>query len=245
MDPDKKSSQRPENGLVPESDTTRDTCLRCGTCCEKGGPCFHQEDRILIERGQIPSKYLYTIRKGEHAFDNVKERLVPVASDIIKIRGQKGGWACIFYDSRKRAFTIYSDRPLECRVLKCWDTGELERIYSGNRLTRQDLLSQVKGLWDLVSDHQARCDYAKIKKLINDLDGPHKGRARKKLLEIIQYDAEFRKLVVAKGNLDPAMLDFLFGRPLTETLPNYGVKVRQEGKKTILTPTLQSKGRSR
>ena len=77
------------------------------------------------------------------------------------------------------------------------------------------------------------------------LDGPHKGRARKKLLEIIQYDAEFRKLVVAKGNLDPAMLDFLFGRPLTETLPNYGIKVRQEGKKTILTPTLQSKVRSR
>jgi len=241
----KKYLQGPDHTSIPKSGTASYTCLRCGTCCQKGGPGFHQEDRVLIEKGRIPSKYLYTIRKGEHAFDNVKACLVPVASDIIKIRGQKGNWACIFFDSQKKACSIYSDRPLECRVLKCWDTGELERIYSGNRLTRRDLISQVKGLWDLVSDHQARCDYAKIKKLINDLDGPHKGRARKKLLEIIQYDAEFRKLVVAKGELDPAMLDFLFGRPLTETLPNYGIKVRQEGKKTILTPTLQSKGRSR
>jgi Fe-S-cluster containining protein len=243
MDPDKKSPQRPENTLIPGSDTTRDTCLRCGTCCQKGGPGFHREDRVLIEKGQIPSKYLYTIRKGEHAFDNVKDCLVPVASDIIKIRGRKGSWACIFFDSQKKVCTIYSDRPLECRVLKCWDTGELERIYSGNRLTRQDLISQVKGLWDLVSNHQARCDYAKIKKLVNDLDGPHKDRARKKLLEIIQYDAEFRKLVVAKGNLDPAMLDFLFGRPLPETLPNYGIKVRQEGRKTVIVPILNRRRR--
>jgi Fe-S-cluster containining protein len=236
MNPDKKYPQRPENAAIPESDTTPSTCLRCGTCCEKGGPCFHREDRVLIEGGQIPSKYLYTIRKGEYAFDNVKNCLVPVASDIIKIRGQKGSWACIFFDSQKKVCTIYSDRPLECRALKCWDTGELERIYSGSRLTRQDLISQVKELWDLVSDHQARCDYEKIKKLIKDLDGPRKGRARKKLLEIIQYDAESRKLVVAKGGLDPAMLDFILGRPLTETLPNYGIKVRWVGGKTIITP---------
>ena len=53
------------------------------------------------------------------------------------------------------------------------------------------------------------------------------------MLEIIRYDAEIRKLVVARGGLDPEMLDFLFGRPLTKTLENYGIKIRQEGKKFV------------
>jgi len=237
MDPDKKNLQNPENASTPESDATQNTCLRCGTCCEKGGPCFHTEDRLLIEKGQIPSKYLYTIRQGEYAYDNVKGCLVPASSDIIKIKGQKGSWTCIFFDAPKKACTIYNDRPLECQALKCWDTRELEKIYARHRLTRDELFSEVEGLWDLIKDHQGRCDYEIIKKLINSLDGPHRDGARKKLLEIIQYDAEIRKLVVAQGGLGPAMLDFIFGRPLTETLPAYGIKVLQEGEKTIITRT--------
>ena len=237
MDPDRKNQQSPENASTPESDPTQNTCLRCGTCCEKGGPCFHQEDRLLIEKGQIPSKYLYTIRKGEYAYDNVKGCLVPASSDIIKIKGQKGSWTCLFFDAGEKACSIYNDRPLECRTLKCWDTEALEKIYTRNRLTREDLILQVKGLCDLVADHQLRCDYEKIKKLISDLDGPHEDGARKNLLEIIQYDAEIRKLVVAQGGLDPAMLDFIFGRPLTETLPAYGIKIRQDGKKLVIVLT--------
>ncbi len=54
------------------------------------------------------------------------------------------------------------------------------------------------------------------------------------MLEIIRYDAEIRKLVVARGVLDPEILDFLFGRPLTKTLKNYGIKIHQEGKKIRL-----------
>ena len=237
MDPDNKNQQSLENASIPESDTSQNTCLRCGICCEKGGPCFHQEDRLLIETGQIPSKYLYTIRKGEYAYDNVKGCRVPASSDIIKIQGQKGSWTCFFFNAGEKRCAIYNDRPLECRRLKCWDTGALEQIYARNRLTREDLISQVKGLWDLVADHQVRCDYGKIKKLINDLSGPQKERARKELLEIIQYDAEIRKLVVAKGEMDPAMLDFIFGRSLTQTLPGYGIKVRQEGNKLVIVLT--------
>jgi Fe-S-cluster containining protein len=234
MDLDKKNPQGPENASIPKSDTTSNTCLRCGTCCEKGGPCFHLEDRMLIEKGKIPSKYLYTLRRGEQAYDNVKDCLVPVASDIIKIKGQKNKWTCVFFDEKKKSCTIYNDQPVECRALKCWDTDALEQIYDSNRLSRKDLISEVKGLWELIVGHQERCDYGEIKELINGLDGPHRDRARKKLLEIIQYDAEIRKLVVEKGDLDPAQLDFLFGRPLTQTLPGYGIKVRQAGGKTII-----------
>ena len=189
---------------------------------------------MLIEKGKIPSRYLYTIRKGEVAHDNVKGCLTPVDSDIIKIKGKKDSWTCIFFNEVKKGCTIYDDRPLECRVLKCWDTRELEQIYANTRLTRNDLVSEVKGLWDLIKEHQAFCDYKKIQPLIKDLAGSKNNHARRKMLEIIRYDTEIRKLVVARGGLDPEMLDFLFGRPLTNTLRNYGIETHQVGEKIRL-----------
>jgi Fe-S-cluster containining protein len=220
---------------TPKPEKSESSCIRCGTCCEKGGPGFHQEDRILIDTGVIPSRCLFTIRKGELAYDNVQGGLMPLDSDIIKIKGKADTWTCIFFDESSKQCAIYDDRPLECRALKCWDTLELEKMYARRRLTRDDLISEVEGLWDLIKDHQKRCDYEEIRNLINELNGPSRDKARKKLLEIIQYDAEIRKLVVEQGGLDSEMLDFVLGRTLKKTLPNYGIKVRQDGRKMIIT----------
>ncbi len=211
-------------------------CIRCGTCCEKGGPGFHEDDRDLIDSGIIPSRCLFTIRKGEFAFDNVSGSLEPVTSDIVKIKGKKETWTCIFFDEGGKQCSIYNDRPLECRVLKCWDTRELERIYAKRRLSREDLLSDVDGLWDLINDHQERCDYNRIRDLITDLNIGRGDTPQRELAEIIKYDIEIRKLVVSRGGLDAEILEFLFGRPLTKTLPNYGIKVQQQGEKITLVP---------
>jgi Fe-S-cluster containining protein len=183
----------------------------------------------LIETGVIPGACLYTIRQGELAYDNVKGCLAPVDCDIIKIKGKKDSWTCVFFDESRKACSIYADRPLECRALKCWDTREIEQMYAQHRLSRRDLLSEIKGLWSIIEDHQARCDYENIKKLIEEVKHGHRRTARRDLLEIIRYDAEIRKLVVSRGELDPEMLDFLFGRPLMKTIENYGFKVRRQG----------------
>ena len=37
--------------------------------------------------------------------------------------------------------------------------------------------------------------------------------------------------------LEAEILDFLFGRPLIETLKNFGLKVQKKGRQTILSPT--------
>jgi len=222
------------NPKILKPKTPLSECACCGTCCEKGGPGFHQNDRELIDKGVILSRYLFTIRKGESAYDNVKGCLKPVDSDIIKIKGKEDTWTCVFFDEQNKECSIYNDRPLECRALKCWDTRELEKLYARRRLTRDDLISEVEGLWDLIKEHQERCDYGKIQNLIKDLAGNNKNNARRKLAEIIRFDMEIRELVIAKGALDPELLDFLFGRPLMKTLPNYGIKVRQQGKKITL-----------
>lgn len=211
--------------IKPEK--SKKECTRCGTCCKKGGPTFHLDDKALIEEGEILSTDIFTIRQGEPSYDNVRDRFIPAESDIIKMKGQRGSWTCRFFDAQKNACRIYDVRPLECRVLKCWDTREIERVYSKNRLTRKDLVSRVEGLWELVESHQEKCAYPKIKHLVDEMGGPHEKRAQREILDLIAYDAEVRKLVVQKGGLDPETLEFLFGRPLEKTIGMYGFKVEK------------------
>jgi len=212
-------------------------CVRCGTCCKKGGPSFHHADKALLEDGIIHSKYLYTIREGELAYDNVRQCLEPVGSDVIKIKGKDKSLTCIFFNEPQSACTIYENRPIECRTLKCWDSKALEDLYAKTRLTRKDLISEIEGLWGLIKDHQERCNYKTIQKLVGAINSNAKGTDHQKLNEIIQFDTEIRKLVVSTAGLDEEMLDFLFGRPLIQTIQKLGLKVQQKGKKNILVQT--------
>lgn len=233
-----KNSRTPSPPLYSASNGKHiDGCIRCGTCCTKGGPGFHHADKTLIEKGVIHSRYLYTLRKGELAYDNVRGCLAPVDDDVIKLKGRNDSWACVFFDEDRKACEIYDTRPLECKVLQCWDTQQLENIYDKNRLTRKDLLSDIKGLWDLICDHQSRCDYDRIRGLVNALSSSAKKSAQKELTEIIQYDTQIRKLVVSDGGLDVEMLDFLFGRPLIKTIGNYGLRVDSNQKRIRLVPS--------
>jgi Fe-S-cluster containining protein len=210
-------------------------CKRCGTCCKKGGPCFHVEDKMLIEKGVILIKYLYTIREGEPAYDNIKGHLTTVTSDLIKIKSQNDSWECIFFDEKSNSCKIYDKRPIECRVLKCWDTREIEQIYSKNRLTRKDLVYRVEGLWNLIEDHQSRCSYDKIKHFVKELDGEKKNEAIKGIYDILSYDDSIRELVVKKGKMDPENLDFLFGRPVKATIRMFGLKLEKKDSKYYLS----------
>lgn len=206
-------------------------CKRCGTCCEKGGPGLHQEDRPLVENGSIPAKCLYTIRRGELARDDIRGRLAPMAEEIVKIKGQDGRWTCLFYDRQEHGCRIYDHRPLECRVLNCRDTGPIEKIYNKGRLTRRDLLATVAGLWELIEEHEQRCSYAQLGARVRE--GTLENDVLKKeesILETLRYDAHVRQLAVEKGGLDAELLAFVFGRPLTETIRMFGIDlIRKNG----------------
>jgi Fe-S-cluster containining protein len=225
------------NDSKPKPDRTTTECRRCGTCCKKGGPSFHIEDKVLVEKGIILSKHLYTIRKGERSFDNVKGCILPASTDIIKIKGRKGSWTCVFFDEKNNECTIYDTRPMECRVLKCWDTREIEKIYAKNRLTRKDLISSIEGLWDLVEDHQKQCAYDLLTIFVDALNKDKKDVALIGILEIIEHDKKIRELVVRKAGLESDLTDFLFGRPITETIKMYGLKIEKDGERYLLVPT--------
>ncbi len=218
--------------------TTDSECKRCGTCCKAGGPALHLEDRALVQSGKIPLKDLYTIRTGELARDNVKGTLQPVASELIKIKGQGRSWTCRYYHEKSKGCTIYEDRPLECRVLNCRDTAAIEAIYDQQRLTRKDLLEEISYLWDLVSEHEKKCNYRVLNELAVRVKAGLDQVAVDSLLEMVGYDVRLRALITEKGKPDPALLDFLFGRLLTNILPGFGLHSHQEGGKLVITSTV-------
>lgn len=197
----------------------RSSCVRCGTCCREGGPALHVEDRELVEQGVIHTRHLYTIRKGEFARDPVRGELVRVDGDVIKIKGRDASsWVCRFLDEDANACRIYAQRPMECRHLECWNTARFEQIYRLGRLSRKDLLAGVEGLWELIEDHEQRCDYDRIRRRPEGRTGPGAVEVDRDSAEVTRYDAELRRLMVAQGGLEPEMLDFLLGRPVGTVL---------------------------
>ena len=217
------------------SETNITECQRCGTCCQKGGPALHLSDKALIDEGIIPASCLYTLRKGELARDPFSEKLTELNTELIKIRGQSDKWTCSYFEIENSQCRIYKHRPVECRALQCWDTAEFVTTYQVEHLTRQHLLEDMAGLWDVIVDHEERCAYAKIKQWVAQLVDNTQQVAMQSIIEAVRYDKEIRNLVIEKGNLDPEMTDFIFGRPLTQTMHMFGIQVKQddEGYKLI------------
>ena len=202
-------------------------CRRCGTCCCKGGPGLHLEDQGLVDSGKIPLKDLLTFRQGEPVYNNVTGSIAPAVTDIIKIKSiDASGSDCIYYEADRKGCSIYSHRPSECAALKCWDTREIEGIYNCRRLTRRHLLAKVEGIWDLVTHHQERCDYGYVAELADRIRQHRQAEeAEKELLELIWLDQHLREVTLERVKLDPGMLDFLFGRPLSFTIKLFKLKI--------------------
>ncbi len=211
---------------IPQSDD-QGHCRRCGTCCRKGGPGLHLEDQKLVESGKIQLKDLLTFRQGEPVYDNVTGRIAPAVTDIIKIKSaQQNRPDCVHYDSGQKGCGIYHDRPSECAALKCWDTRDIEELYNCRRLTRRHLIAGVEGLWDLVKHHQERCDYGHVAELADRIRRQRKTEeAEKELLELIRFDRHLRDVTQERMNLEPGMLEFLFGRPLVFTIKLFKLKM--------------------
>ncbi len=213
----------------------RTECIRCGTCCEKGGPALHTEDKALIMAGHIHTRHLYTIRTGERVHDNVSDCLIPATSDIIKIKGKSQSWECVFFQTADKTCDIYEQRPQECRILKCWDTRAIESYYQNTRLTRQDLLAEMADLWELIQLHEENCSHELINTAIQNLDRNSGHQASETIIAAVQYDQALRQLVIEKVQVTEDMLDFLFGRPLTQSLKTSGCRIEQvDGKNRVV-----------
>jgi Fe-S-cluster containining protein len=222
------------------------TCRCCGTCCRRGGPALHLDDLELVESGRIPIADLFTIRPGELVHENVKNQLVPATGDIIKIKGRGGRWACCYLGADNMC-GIYDDRPLECRVLECWAPEAVVAVYDKDRLSRKDVVGRIEGLWELIAEHEQRCDLVLLRRLFDGFSKEESDVYLRRISEIVQYDRELRGVLAESGRIDAEWLDFLFGRPVADLLHMFGyalqtVDGRQRLVKKTTGPVLRSAG---
>jgi Fe-S-cluster containining protein len=197
-------------------------CRRCGECYRKSSPTLLLEDRDLIMRGVIPIRYLYTLRKGEKAYDNLNHTLINLHEELIKVKEKKGTRECIFFDSLSSSCTIYEHRPLQCRVFLCSRPEYLKGLFKRKKLQRTDLVNNP-AILTIIDAHNKRVDMAYFIETIESLS--NSDRIKDKTVELILYDLHFREFIKEKLPLNPDEIQFYFGRSLSEILKDFGIEL--------------------
>jgi Fe-S-cluster containining protein len=201
-------------------------CIRCGTCCQKGGPVLHREDIKILCAGHVGYQNLVTIRKGELAFNPIIGKLEPVHRELIKIAGKGKDWSCCFYDEKEASCMIYEQRFLECRLLKCWNTSELISVIGKNTIIRADIINPDDPILLVIETHERECPFQEVENLIFTLSqGTDKSKTLAKLTELVRKDMAIRTYALSELGLKPEFEFFIFGRPLSELLSDRGITV--------------------
>lgn len=204
----------------------RDHCICCGECCLRSSPSLQVEDIPKVMGGPIRRSDLYTVRAGELVWDNIQDSLKRTEREIVKIREGKETGACIFYDDRGKQCTIYEHRPAQCAAMTCWDDTEFMKVFGGPKASRTDLI-QDRNLLRLMEAHEERCGYDRLDRHVRAIERSGE-RAVEDILGLLKYDHEIRLLTSKRLDLNPDELDLIYGRPLTETIVMFGLKVVRE-----------------
>ena len=204
------------------------SCKQCGICCTKGGAALHEGDRSLLRRGGIPFRDLITIRRGEFAHNPLVDKVQPTTTEIVKLRGTAGEWTCCYYDPLARTCSIYENRPLACRALKCWDPEESLGLVERDLLSRLDILEGEEQMQELVRAHESTCLLPDFASLARALQQDPKGTVAE-LETFINRDLSFRNQAVEHSKIVLKEELFLFGRPLFQLVQPFGLQVYQSG----------------
>lgn len=205
----------------------RTTCERCGTCCGKGGPALHGEDLPLVQDHRLLLEDLITIRLGEPVFSPLSHAIEPSRTELIKVSGRNETWTCRFFSRETMACGIYGHRPLECRLLKCWDPSALTRVIYQQCLTRQDIMPGDEELTALIEIQEEHCTFLGIDRLAQELNegGGAEGVLRE-IERMVSLDLKIRQRALQVRGLSLAEELFYFGRPLFKSLAYYQLTVQ-------------------
>jgi Fe-S-cluster containining protein len=205
----------------------RDSCIRCGTCCVKGGPTLHHEDKDILRAGYVRHEHLVTIRKGELMFDPRVNALCPTDREMIKIRGKGSRWTCRFFDEANSTCTIYEHRLLECRLLKCWDPAELLSVIGKDTIVRADIINPGDPVLALIAAHEQECPVHEVNELIEGLStAADNATILARLTHLTRQDQAIRAYAVSELGLSMEYSFFVFGRPLSQILSAHGISIR-------------------
>ena len=197
-----------------------ESCVRCGECCEKGSPTLLLGDLGLFHGDILTWNDVYTLRPGEKATTRDGE-VATLKDERLKVREVPGSRQCWFYLAANQTCRIYGDRPEQCRLQQCW--GEPPPPPPPDELLqRRHLFTGVPEVWDIIREHQDRCDCAAVARLLADL-GAGNEAASDALFEALHFDHYLRQMLIDDWELTPAAVEFLLGRSLAEFLGTMGL----------------------
>ena len=195
-------------------------CVRCGQCCEKGSPTLLTADLGLFQRDILTWNDVYTLRSGEKA-TNREGEVTTLQEERLKVREVPGSRQCWFYLAATQTCRIYAERPEQCRRQECW--GEPPPPPAPEELLqRRHLLAAIPEVWDLVQEHQKRCDCAALTRLFLEA-GADREKVSEALFEALHFDHYLRRTLMDDWELTPEAVEFLLGRPLSGFLETLGL----------------------
>ncbi len=204
----------------------RTHCIRCGECCLKSSPSLQLDDKDLVTGGLIQTQNLYTVRTGELVYNNIIDQPGINKQELIKVKTRNNNSQCIFYDDQEMTCQVYNHRPVQCSALTCWDEKAFMAVHQSPRLTRSDVIEDTV-LCGLMAEHEKKCNYKDLESLVQDIES--KGnKAIHRILDKMKFDYQIRPFVSRKLGIDMDDMDFIFGRPLTETIVMFGLQVTRE-----------------
>jgi Fe-S-cluster containining protein len=209
--------------------TFQKECRRCGTCCLKGGPALHPEDLPLLQDNFLHRKNLITIREGEPLLFLAGKNQQPAPTEIIKIKGSGTDWTCMFFARKSASCRIYNQRPLECSLLQCWDTTELENVAGKNLLTRYDIIDLHDPVRPFIKEQKIKCPLDMLGHLLHKVTRKKDHRsAMVQLANLVNADLAIRSQAYENLRFSLDLELFYFGRPLFVILKQFGMGVREE-----------------
>jgi Fe-S-cluster containining protein len=229
--------------LLKAAYATRPYCIRCGTCCAKGSPTLTAADFGLFTGDIVKPSDVITIRRGELARTAGCDELERTEKELIKIREAPGNNACVFFKSGDKECSIYKSRPIQCRRQECWNPQDPDEIGSQEMLDRLALLRETGPLWDIVERHEERCSHEQLSRVMAKLEAT-KGHAVEELLELLRFDQHVRYFIMEKFGLALETLDFFLGRPLSQAVEQYGLRVIAQPDGGFLLTTIEEIGSS-
>lgn len=221
--------------------TIKTECDRCGICCTKGGPSLHYDDRNLLLNNRLNLEHLITIRKGEPVLSLSTGDPEPTQSEIVKIKGRGTEWTCIFFQKKEAKCTIYENRPLECTLLKCWDTENLENVVGRNLLSRYDIIASQDPIVPFIKAIDEQCLLENLAQQLSALSRENsRHQAMADLTHLVNTDLAIRSQAFAELRFSLDLELFFFGRPLFKILNQYGIETHEaNGTSTLsLIPSL-------
>ncbi|MGQ9920417.1 MAG: YkgJ family cysteine cluster protein [Desulfobacca sp.] len=201
----------------------KDLCLRCGDCCLQSSPTLTVADYKLFQEDILGWTEVYTLRRGERGVDPRSGEVKPIPAERLKIKEHAATKNCLFYATNPNRCLIYEHRPQQCREQLCNRREEELPPPATAFLTREAFFGQHPELWALINAHEERCAIARLEQALKQL-ADRQDEASETLFDMLHFDHYLRQLLLTQWEIPAGAMDFLLGRPLTQLLPQLGLK---------------------